>query len=179
MLLEALVYDNRIFGLDPQLLFQVVFQAIAIFILFTAASYLLLDPVRKILNDRKERVMKDQREASQNKEEAVRMKDEYDGKLKEIDKVAEQILSDSRKKALQRENEIIAEAKEEAARIIANAQQEAELEKKRVKDEVKQEMISIAALMSEKIVAASIDTEKQTALIEQTLEEMGENTWQN
>ena len=179
MLLEALVYDNRIFGLDPQLLFQVLFQGIAIFILFTAASYLLLDPVRKILNDRKERVMKDQREASQSKEEAVRMKDEYDGKLKEIDKVAEQILSDSRKKALQRENEIIAEAKEEAARIIANAQQEAELEKKRVKDEVKQEMISIAALMSEKIVAASIDTEKQNALIEQTLEEMGENTWQN
>ena len=88
-------------------------------------------------------------------------------------------MSDSRKKALQRENEIIAEAKEEAARIIANAQQEAELEKKRVKDEVKQEMISIAALMSEKIVAASIDTEKQNALIEQTLEEMGENTWQN
>ena len=82
MLLEALVYDNRIFGLDPQLLFQVVFQAIAIFILFTAASYLLLDPVRKILNDRKERVMKDHREVSQNKEEAVRMKDEYDGKLK-------------------------------------------------------------------------------------------------
>ena len=179
MLLEALVYDNRIFGLDPQLLFQVLFQGIAIFILFTAASYLLLDPVRKILNDRKERVMKDQREASQSKEEAVRMKDEYDGKLKEIDKVAEQILSDSRKKALQRENEIIADAKAEAARIIANAQQEAELEKKRVKDEVKQEMISIAALMSEKIVAASIDTEKQNALIEQTLEEMGENTWQN
>ena len=56
MLLEALKYDNRIFGLDPQLVFQVAFQMLAIFILFLAASYLLLDPVRKILNDRKERV---------------------------------------------------------------------------------------------------------------------------
>lgn len=55
MLLEALKYDNRIFGLDPQLLFQVAFQMLAIFILFLLASYLLLDPVRKILNDRKER----------------------------------------------------------------------------------------------------------------------------
>ena len=61
MLLEALKYDNRIFGLDPQLLFQVAFQMLAIFILFLLASYLLLDPVRKILNDRKELVMKEQR----------------------------------------------------------------------------------------------------------------------
>ena len=165
-----LTLDNRIFGLDPQLLFTLVFQGIAIFILFMAASYLLLDPVRKILNDRKERVMKDQRDAARNKEEAVRMKDEYDGKLKDIDKVAEQILSDSRKKALQRENQIIADAKNEASRIIESARQEAELEKKRVKDEVKQEMISVASLMSEKIVAASMDEAKQNALIEQTLE---------
>ncbi len=174
-----LTLDNRIFGLDPQLLLNLAFQGIAILILFTLASYLLLDPVRKILNDRKERVMREQREAAENKENAVRMKDEYDGKLKEIDKVAEQILSDSRKKALQRENEIIAEAKEEAGRIIASARQEAELEKKRVRDEVKQEMISVASMISEKFVAASLSAEQQNALIEQTLEEMGDETWLN
>ena len=67
MLLEALKYDNRIFGLDPQLLFQVAFQMLAIFILFLLASYLLLDPVRKILNDRKERVMKEQKEAKESR----------------------------------------------------------------------------------------------------------------
>ena len=84
-----------------------------------------------------------------------------------------------RKKALQRENEIIAEAKEEAGRIIASARQEAELEKKRVRDEVKQEMISVASLISEKFVAASLSPEQQNALIEQTLEEMGDETWLN
>ena len=157
MLLEALKYDNRIFGLDPQLVFQVAFQMLAIFILFLAASYLLLDPVRKILNDRKE----------------------YDTKLKRIDKEAEQILSDARKKAMQRENEIIADARAEAARIMENAKSEAELEKKRVKDEVKQEIISVAALMSEKIIAASVDEQTQNALFEQTLKEMGDKTWLN
>ena len=91
MLLEALKYDNRIFGLDPQLVFQVAFQMLAIFILFLAASYLLLDPVRKILSDRKERVMKEQKEAKESREQAIRFKDEYDKKLKRIDKEAEQI----------------------------------------------------------------------------------------
>ena len=171
--------DDRIFGLDAQLLLNLAFQGIAIFLLFMAASYLLLDPVRKILNDRKERVMREQREALENREAAVRMREEYDGKLKEIDKVAEQIIGDSRKKALQRENEIIMNAKEEAGRIIAGARQEAELEQRRVNDEVKQEIISVASLLSEKLVASSLDREQQDALIEQTLKEIGEDTWRN
>lgn len=171
--------DDRIFGLDAQLLLNLAFQGIAIFLLFMAASYLLLDPVRKILSDRKERVMREQREALENREAAVRMREEYDGKLKEIDKVAEQILGDSRKKALQRENEIIMNAKEEAGRIIAGARQEAELEQRRVNDEVKQEIISVASLLSEKLVASSLDREQQDALIEQTLKEIGDDTWRN
>lgn len=171
--------DDRIFGLDAQLLLNLAFQGIAIFLLFMAASYLLLDPVRKILNDRKERVMREQREALENREAAVRMREEYGGKLKEIDKVAEQILGDSRKKALQRENEIIMNAKEEAGRIIAGARQEAELEQRRVNDEVKQEIISVASLLSEKLVASSLDREQQDVLIEQTLKEIGDDTWRN
>ena len=171
--------DNRIFGLDAQLLFTLLFQGIAVFLLFLAASYLLLDPVRKILNDRRERVMREQREALENREAAVRMKEEYDGRLREIDKVTEQMLSDSRKKALQRENEIIADAKKEAARIIAGARQEAELEQKRVQDEVRQEIVSVAAVISEKLVSESMDSDRQNALIEQTLREIGDDTWQS
>ena len=171
--------DDRIFGLDAQLIFQLIFTGIAIFLLFMAASYLLLDPVRKKLNDRKEKVMREQREALENREAALRMREEYDGKLREINKTAEQILSDSRKKAMQRENEIILNAREEAGRIIAGAKEEAALEQKRVNDVVKQEIISVASLLSEKLVAASLDEEKQNALIEQTLREIGDDTWQS
>ena len=38
-------------------------------------------------------------------------------------------------------------------------------------------MISIATVMAEKMVAVSIDSAKQDALIEETLKEMGEETW--
>ena len=89
------------------------------------------------------------------------------------------ILSEARTKALHNENRIIGEAKEEAARIIRRANEEAELEKKRVMDEMKQEMIEIASMMAGKVVAASIDTTIQDALVEETLKEMGDTTWQN
>ena len=96
-----------------------------------------------------------------------------------IDKEAEDILSDARRRALQNEERIVAQAKEEAGRILARAQEEARLEKQKMSDEIKQEIVSVASVMAGKLVGASIDTARQNSLIEETLKEMGEDTWQN
>ena len=64
------------------------------------------------------------------KKKQQRWKAEYEAKLKEIDKEAETILADARQKALKNQNRIVNEAKEEAARIVKHAQEEALLEKR-------------------------------------------------
>ena len=84
-----------------------------------------------------------------------------------------------RRAAKAREAEIVEEARAEAARIIERAGREVELEKKKALDDMKQEIISIASLMAGKVVAASIDTTIQDTLIDETLKEMGESTWQS
>ena len=56
---------------------------------------------------------------------------------------------------------------------------EVELEKKKALDDMKQELVSIASLMAGKVVTARIDTTVQDALIEETLKERGESTWQS
>ncbi|MFR2511940.1 MAG: hypothetical protein ACLS9K_08050 [Lachnospira eligens] len=96
--------------------------------------------------------------------------------LKDAHKEAEQILSDARKTAMHNETKIIDEAKAEA-RIIERANVEAELEKQKVADEVKQQIVTVAAVMASKLVARSIDEKDSNALIEETLNEMGEKTW--
>ena len=88
-------------------------------------------------------------------------------------------MSDARKRALANENQIIAQAKEEADRIIDRARVEAQLEKQKLSDEVKKEIISVASVMAGKLVAASIDTTLQNQLIDETLKEIGDDTWQN
>lgn len=108
---------------------------------------------------------------------AAALKAEYEGKLKDIDKEAEAILTEARQKALKNQNKIVDDAKEEASRIIKRAREEAELEKKHAMDDMKQEMIQIASLMAQKAVAASITTDIQDTLVEETLKEMGESTW--
>lgn len=168
---------DRLFTLDAQFLFDSIVLALSMLVLFTGLSYLLFNPVRDMLEKRKQRVVDDQETAKREKAEAIAFKEEYDLKLKQVDKEAEAILSEARKKAKQNEMKIVAEAKEEAARIIARANAELELEKKRALDDMKQEMIEVAAMMAEKVVVASIDTNVQESLIDETLKEMGEGTW--
>ena len=108
---------------------------------------------------------------------AEELKAQYEEKLKAIDKEADTILSEARKRALANENKIVAEAKEEAARIIERARVEAELEKQKVADEVKKEMVSIASMMAGKVVAGAVDVKVQDSLVEETLKEIGDSTW--
>ena len=116
---------------------------------------------------------------AKNKAEAIAFKAEYDEKLKNAEKEVDGILSEGRKKALKRENEIVEEAKAEAVRILERADREIELEKSKMKDEVKKEMVAVASVMAGKIIAASIDTDKQAQLIDEALNEMGDNTWRS
>jgi len=171
--------SGRIFGLDAQLIFDAIVFMCAMFVLFTILTYLLFKPARELLNKRQEKIDGDLQSAESEKNKAEKLKEKYDAKLKQADKESEQILSETRKKALERENKIIEDAKQEATKIIERANKEAELEKSKMKDDVKKEMISVASIMAGKFVAESIDEKKQESLIDETLKEMGDSTWQS
>lgn len=175
----ASVTNDRIFGLDFQLIADTLILALAVFLLFLALSYLLFNPARNFLKKRQEFVANELAQATKDKEQAKEYKTEYQARLKEVDKEAEQLLAEARKKAIKHENEIITEAKDEAGRILDRAGREIELEKSKVQSEVKEEMIAVASVMAGKFVAASMDEGMQNQLIEEALKEMGDSTWQS
>ncbi|MCR4924613.1 MAG: F0F1 ATP synthase subunit B [Lachnospiraceae bacterium] len=170
---------ERLFDLDFQLLHDAAWSALAVFILFLAMSYFLFNPIKEILKKRQDRIEGDLNSAARDKEEAAELKSQYEDKIRNVEKESEEILSEARKKAVANENRIVAEAKEEASRIISQAREEAKLEKQKAYDEMKTEMIQIASLMAQKVVSASIDTTVQDSLVEETLKEVGEKTWQS
>ena len=73
--------------------------------------------------------------------------------------------------------EVVAKAKEDAASIIDRAHVEAELEKQKITDDVKKEMISVASVLAEKAVGESMDHAIQDRLVDETLKEIGDGTW--
>lgn len=168
---------ERLFDLDFQLIHDAVLTLISVFVLVLVASNCLFNPVREFLNKRREGIKNDLDAAAKDKADSAALKAEYEQKISEINKEAEAILAEARKKAVANETKIVNEAKAEAARIIERAHVEAELEKKKAVDDMKQEIISVASMMAGKVVAASMNTEIQNTLIDETLKEMGDRTW--
>lgn len=168
---------TRLFNLDWQLVADSVLTMIAVLFLFAALSYFLFDPVRKMLSGRTEKIKGELAQAADDMVQAKAMKQEYEDKLRDIQKEADGIMADARKRALISENQIVNNAKEEAARILERARTEAELEKQKAVDDVKKEMVAVASMMAGKVVAGAIDTTVQESLIDETLKEMGESTW--
>lgn len=176
-LLTADGMTPRLFDLDFQLLADSVLSIIAVFVLFLALSYFLFNPAREFLKKRQDKIRDELEEARVSQEEAAALKKKYEDKLANINQEADDILNATRKKAMANENRIIAEARDEAARIVARAKIEAELEKKKVADEVKKEMVSLASVLAGKVIGATIDASSQDGLIDETLKEIGDSTW--
>ena len=170
---------DRLIGFDPQLLADAAIVGVNVLILFAILTYLLFDPVRKVLNDRRERIAAELQDAASKEEKANAMKAEYEFKLKDINKEADRILEDARKKAKIKAEEILSNAREEAERITDRANKQIEMEKKKAMDDMKQEMVGLAAIIAQKAITSSMNVDVQASLVDETLKEMGEGIWQN
>lgn len=170
---------ERIFALDLQLVHDVLWTALAVFILFFGLSYFLFNPVREMLEKRKKKISDELSEAEKSLKQANEMKAEYDAKLSEIKVKSAEILDEAEKNAIRNRNEIIREAKEDAAVIRRKAHLDAEQEKVHARDDMKQEMVSIASMIAGKVIRDRMDTGVQEELVDEVLSGIGESTWQD
>ena len=170
---------ERLFGLDAQLLFDAAVLAVNIFVLFLVASYNLFEPARNLLEKRQQRIASEMEKAKSDMEDAAKLKEEYENKLANIETEADEILTAARKTALNNQDAIEAEAKAEAERIIKRADTQIEMEKKQVADDIKQEIIAVATALAGKVIEEEVDQDVSDKLIDETLREIGSETWQN
>ena len=171
------VLKDKIFALDWQLIFDALIVACAVFFLFFLLSYLVFNPARDLMQKRRDKIAADIAAAEKEKEDALAFKKEYDARLRDVDREVDGILADAKRRAKDREEAIIAEAKEESARIMTRTKAEVELEKSKAKDEIKQEIVTVAGEMAGRFIKDKMDEQKQAALVDDVIREMGEATW--
>lgn len=170
---------SRLFGLDAETVSSALIVMFSMFLLFILLGYLLFNPVKQFLAQRQERIASKLHEADEAEFAAHKMKEEYEAKLKEIQKEYDSILEEARKKALDKEHKILAEAQQEAEKIIARGRLEMEREKAQVQDDIRHEIVEVAALLAGKFIEANMSDEKQKQLIRETMDGMGDNAWMN
>ena len=62
---------ERLFSLDAQFLFDAIVLALSMLVLFTLLSYILFNPVRDMLDKRRQRVADEQETAKRERQEAI------------------------------------------------------------------------------------------------------------
>jgi|GEM_PF-494923 F-type H+-transporting ATPase subunit b len=153
--------------------------AINVFILFFVAGYFGSGMAKGFLEKRRQAVTDARQAAADSVESAQKLKAEYEAKLASADSETKRIIDEAKATARHREELKDASAKAEADRILERAKVEAELEKKRVNDEIKQEIIDYASVAAKKLIADNIDAQYSDEVIRESLDGIGEGVWQN
>ena len=151
-----------------------IFQWGNLLILYLVIKKFLFGPIQKIIESRENEVQNLYDTAEQAKNDAYALKEEYSQHLANAKDEANEILKNANKKATVRSEEIIRDAQEKAAAIIARADVQIEMERKHAFEEVKQDISDIALLAASKVVERELSAEEHERLIGEFIENVGE-----
>ena len=151
-----------------------IFQWGNLLILYLVIKKFLFGPIQKIIESRENEVQNLYDTAEQAKNDAAALKEEYSQHLANARDEANEILKNANKKATVRSEEIIRDAQEKAAAIIARADVQIEMERKHAFEEVKQDISDIALLAASKVVERELSAEEHERLIGEFIENVGE-----
>lgn len=159
-------------GLNFTLDFAIDFgiQIASTIILLLAVIFLFWKPITKILEQRREVIDKELTEAEEAKKTAQETQAKLELELDEARKQVKLMLDEAEREANVRREAIIEEAKKEAKNRLESLENELALEKKNMEKDIKQEIVDIAFLAAEKIVAKEIDQEKYLKVVDSILQ---------
>lgn len=169
--------DSFILNLNIQLLYGVILQLTATGILCFILSKILYKPVTNFLEKRKNRIANNINEANKKLSQADELKFEYEIKLKEIEKEKASILENARTSAKENEAKIIADAKKEADAIKNRGLLDIKREEEKAKEDIKIQIIEISSLLASKFISKNIDENEQNQLIDKVIADLEEVKW--
>ena len=134
----------------------------------------LLTPVKKVIADRKAKADSEIADAQKLRAEAEAMKTEYEQNLQNARTEANEIVAAAQKTATARSEEIVGEARAQAAALKQKAEADIAQERKKAVNEVKDEIGGIAMEIASKVVEREIKEEDHKDLIDEFIKNVGE-----
>ena len=135
---------------------------------------LLLNPVKKVIAERKAKADSQIADAEKLRTEAEAMKAEYEQNLQNARTEANQIVAAAQKTAAARSEELLGEARAQAAALKQKAEADIAQERKKAVNEVKDEIGGIAMEIASKVVEREISENDHKDLIDEFIKNVGE-----
>ena len=154
-------------------LWQTIISLLNLLIIFLLAKKFLYGPIKKVLVSRQEEIDKRYSDADLALETAMQDKKTYEEMLSGAQDKADSLISSAVNMASAREQEIISEAKRKADGIIRKAESDAQLELLKAQDSIKQEIIGVSTVLTEKLLEREIKADDHQKLIDSFIENIG------
>lgn len=151
---------------------------ISTFLIVVIAKKFFWDKVSTYLQQRQQAIQQDIDEALKQKEEATRIKQEYNEQLSGVKGEAHDIIEHAKSVAAHERKEVLSKAKQEADAMKEKANADIEREKMQVRNEMKEQITEVAFLAAQKIVEKELDEEKHKQYVDAFIEQAGDSSWQ-
>ena len=135
---------------------------------------LLLNPVKKVIAERKAKADSQIADAQKLRTEAEAMKAEYEQNLQNARTEANQIVAAAQKTATACSEELLGEARAQAAALKQKAEADIAQERKKAVNEVKDEIGGMAMEIASKVVEREIREADHKDLIDEFIKNVGE-----
>lgn len=158
---------------------EFIFYMINFLILVGVLTKFLYKPFLGVLEERKKKIQ----DAFDSAEMMNRRADEkmasYTARIANVEEEGREIIKEAKQRAEAQAADIISEANEKAAQIVAAAQRQVELDKQKAVDDMKQQVAVLAMMAAEKIVERDIAQIGQEQIVDEIIEQAGSGQWQN
>lgn len=148
---------------------QILLHMLNFVILAGGLTLLLFKPVSKFLDEREAHFAQIAKENEEKAAENERLKTEYEQKLAQARETIVQMQADARKKTAEEAKTYLDDAKEKAAAVIRNAEEEAEQRRRQILDSAQTEIGELVIEATQKLICESSTPERNKALYDEFL----------
>ena len=152
---------------------EIIWGGLAFLALLGLLWRFALPGVRDMMKQREDRIRGDLERAEQAKAEAEEVLAEYQRQLADARNEAGRIIEEARQSADQLKRDLTERAEAEAAQIRERASQDVQLATERATADLRSRMAELSIELAEKVVERSLDRETQTALIDSYIDDLG------
>ncbi len=147
-------------------------QLCATAVLFFLMYKLAWKPVKKILDERSRFEQEKLSEAAALKEENEKINEQAKSIISEANRSAEAIVKEAREEAIATRNELVDDGKKQAAQLLENARHDMELERSKMMEEMRSEIVESAITAAEKILEEKADPQSEKKSIDSFVREV-------
>lgn len=131
-------------------------------------------PIKKMIDDRQQEIDGLYADAASAKEQAESLQSQYSARMEGAGEEAAQLIQNASKTAQLRSDEIVRAAQADAQAILAKADRDIALEKKKAMNDIKDDISGMALSIAEKVAEKEINADDQQALIASFIDKLGD-----